>query len=53
MGSGAAGVFRWNDGGPQITFGTTTNPADGQSGAIIFTDHDAAATGVSFHFVTN
>ena len=47
------GDFRWNDGGPQITFDTSSTPGGGQAGALIFTDHDSAGTGVSFHFVSN
>lgn len=51
--SGTAGLFSWGDGGPQITFDTSSNPGGGQAGALIFTDHDSAATGVSWHFVSN
>ena len=47
------GDFRWNDGGPQITFDTSSTPGGSQAGALIFTDHDSAGTGVSFHFVSN
>jgi hypothetical protein len=52
--SNTAGVFRYGDGGPQITFSTGADPtSSSQSGAIIFTDHDTSATGTSFHFVSN
>lgn len=51
--SGTAGLFSWGDGGPQITFNTTASPGGGQAGALIFTDNDKAAVGVSFHFVSN
>lgn len=47
------GDFRWNDGGPQITFDTNSTPGGSQAGALIFTDHDSAGTGTSFHFVSN
>ena len=53
MTSGTAGLFQWGDGGPQITFDTSTTPGGGQAGALIFTDHDTAAAGASFHFVSN
>ena len=51
--SGTTGVFRYGDGGPQITFDTASTPGGAQAGALIFTDHDNAGTGVSWHFVTN
>lgn len=51
--SGTAGLFSWGDGGPQITFDTNVTPGGGQAGALIFTDNDTAATGVSWHFVSN
>lgn len=51
--SGTAGLFSFGDGGPQITFDTTETPGGGQAGALIFTDHDTAATGASWHFVSN
>lgn len=53
MASGTAGVFRWNDGGPQITFDTSATPGGAQAGALIFTDHDSGGAGTSFHFVSN
>ena len=53
MASGTAGLFSWNDGGPQITFDTNATPGGSQAGALIFTDHDTAATGASWHFVSN
>ena len=53
MKSGVAGLFSWGDKGPQITFDTTQNPGDAQAGALIYTDNDAAGTGVSWHFVSN
>lgn len=53
MASGTAGLFSWNDGGPQITFDTNETPGGGQAGALIYTDHDTAATGASWHFVSN
>ena len=49
--SNTAGVFRFSDGGPQIIF-NTSDTWNSQAGALIFTDHDTAATGTSFHFVT-
>ena len=51
--SGTAGLFSWGDGGPQITFDTNATPGGGQAGALIFTDNDTAAAGVSWHFVSN
>ena len=53
--SGTAGVISYGDGGPQINFNTASSLAIGgtQDGALIFTDHDTAATGVSWHFVSN
>ena len=51
--SGIQGVLSWGDGGPQITFDTNGTPGAGQAGALIFTDHDSAAIGASFHFVSN
>ena len=51
MNSNTAGIFRFGDGGPQIVF-NTSNSWNAQAGALIFTDHDAAATGTSFHFVS-
>ena len=52
--SNTAGVFRFGDGGPQIIFNTSNNGRglNAQAGALIFTDHDAAAAGASFHFVS-
>lgn len=49
--SGAASSLSWNDGGPQIQF--STSEAGSQDGALIFTDHDSAGIGASFHFVSN
>lgn len=49
--SGAASSLSWNDGGPQIQF--STSEAESQDGALIFTDHDSAGVGASFHFVSN
>lgn len=51
--SETAGLFSFNDGGPQITFDTNATPGNGQAGALIFTDNDSAGTGVSWHFVSN
>ena len=51
--SQTAGVLSWGDGGPQIVFSTSDNYNTGQSGALIFTDHDSCGTGSSFHFVSN
>lgn len=51
--SGTAGLFSFGDGGPQITFDTSATPGGGQAGALIFTDHDTAGTGASWHFVSN
>lgn len=51
--SGTAGAFRFGDGGPQITFDTSATSGGAQAGALIFTDHDSAGSGVSFHFVSN
>ena len=48
--SGTAGVIGYGDGGPQIDFSTSQSGA--QHGALIFTDHDTAALGASFHFVS-
>lgn len=48
--SGTAGVISYGDGGPQIDFGISQSAT--QRGALIFTDHDTAATGASFHFVS-
>lgn len=49
--SGKTGDITFGDGGPQIQFSTGANTA--QDGAIIFTDHDSAGAGASFHFVSN
>ena len=49
--SGKASSLSWNDGGPQIQF--STSEAGDQDGALIFTDHDSAGLGASFHFVSN
>lgn len=53
MKSGTAGLFSWGDTGPKITFDTNATPGNSQAGALIFTDHDTAGTGVSWHFVSN
>lgn len=50
--SKTAGVFSYGDGGPQIRFGTNY-AGNQQEGALIYTDHDSAGTGVSWHFVSN
>ena len=49
--SGKASSLSWNDGGPQIQF--STSEAGAKDGALIFTDHDSAGIGASFHFVSN
>ena len=49
--SGTAGVFSYGDGGPQIDFNTSSSGS--QAGALIFTDHDTAGAGASWHFVSN
>ena len=52
--SNTAGVMRFGDGGPQLIFSEATSgsPAIGSdAGAILFTNHDSAGTGSSFHFV--
>ena len=53
--SGTAGLLTYGDGGPQINFGcgATMSTSGSQEGALIYTDHDSAATGVSWHFVSN
>ena len=51
--SGTAGLFSFGDGGPQITFDSNATPGGGQAGALIYTDHDTAASGASWHFVSN
>lgn len=48
--SNTAGVMSYGDGGPQIDF--SASRTDGQRGAIIFTDHDSAGSGASWHFVS-
>ena len=50
--SKTTGVFSYGDGGPQIRFGTNY-AGDQQEGALIYTDHDSAGAGVSWHFVSN
>lgn len=50
--SKTAGIFSYGDGGPQIRFGTNY-AGDQQEGALIYTDHDGAGAGVSWHFVSN
>lgn len=52
MRSKTAGVFSYGDGGPQIRFGTSYSDNQ-QEGALIYTDHDSAGAGVSWHFVSN
>lgn len=49
--SGKASSLSWNDGGPQIQF--STSEVGSQDGALIFTDHNSAGIGASFHFVSN
>ena len=53
--SGTAGLLSYGDGGPQINFNTASSLTigGGQDGALIFTDHDTAGAGVSWHFVSN
>lgn len=52
--SGTAGLFTYGDGSPQIAFSASENEtSNSQDGTLIFTDHDTAATGVSWHFVSN
>ena len=53
--SGTVGIIGYGDGGPQINFNTASSDTvtGGQNGAIIFTDHDSAAAGVSWHFVSD
>jgi hypothetical protein len=50
--SKTAGVFSYGDGGPQIRFGTNY-AGNQQEGALIYTDHNSAGAGVSWHFVSN
>lgn len=51
--SSTAGYMTFGDPGPQITFDTSATPGGGQAGALLFTDHDTAGTGASFHFLSN
>ena len=53
--SGTAGLLSYGDGGPQINFGcgASMSTSGSQEGALIFTDHDSAASGASWHFVSN
>lgn len=51
MMSNATGPLSWGDGGPQIQF--STGESEAQDGSLIYTDHDSAGEGASFHFVTN
>lgn len=53
--SGTVGLLTYGDGGPQINFGcgASISTSSSQEGALIFTDHDLAAAGVSWHFVSN
>lgn len=43
----------FGDPGPQITFDTSATPGGSQAGALLFTDHDTAGSGASFHFLSN
>lgn len=51
--SGTAGVLSYGDAGPQINFSTAATIGSAQDSAIIWTDHDTAATGASWHFVSS
>ena len=51
--SGTAGVLSYGDAGPQINFSTAFTVGSAQDSAIIWTDHDTAATGASWHFVSS
>ena len=51
--SGVAGVLSYGDAGPQINFSTNSTIGAAQDSAIIWTDHDTAATGASWHFVSS
>lgn len=51
--SGVKGVLSYGDAGPQINFSTAATIGSTQDSAIIWTDNDSAATGVSWHFVSN
>lgn len=51
--SGVAGVLSYGDAGPQINFSTGATIGAAQDSAIIWTDHDTAATGASWHFVSS
>lgn len=51
--SGTAGVLSYGDAGPQINFSTNSTIGAAQDSAIIWTDHDTAATGASWHFVSS
>ena len=51
--SSYAGYMTFGDPGPQITFDTSATPGGSQAGALLFTDHDTAGTGASFHFLSN
>lgn len=51
--SSYAGYMTFGDPGPQITFDTSATPGGGQAGALLFTDHDTAGSGASFHFLSN
>ena len=51
--SGVAGVLSYGDAGPQINFSTGATIGAYQDSAIIWTDHDTAATGASWHFVSS
>ena len=47
------GYMTFGDPGPQITFDTSATPGGSQAGALLFTDHDKAGAGASFHFLSN
>ena len=51
--SGTAGVLSYGDAGPQINFSSGATIGNYQDSAIIWTDHDTAASGASWHFVSN
>lgn len=51
--SGTAGVLSYGDAGPQINFSSGATVGNYQDSAIIWTDHDTAAAGASWHFVSS
>jgi hypothetical protein len=51
--SGTAGVLSYGDAGPQINFSSGATIGIAQDSAIIWTDHDTAASGASWHFVSS